>query len=150
MPAKRGAKTARKSRSPSSVAGEYVREEIEHVRKGEHGARSAKQIIAIGLSRARRAGVDIPLPPGQKAPKAAKGKPDPVRSKATQKALEREGTSAASHEALSRQTRSSARRRGPESLQKAAAKAVRTKGAAGRHQAAVKAAKTRARRTAKE
>ncbi|MGJ5816381.1 DUF6496 domain-containing protein [Paludibaculum fermentans] len=153
MPAKRGAKTARKSRSPSAQAGEFVREEIEHVRKGEHGARSAKQIIAIGLSRARKAGVNIPPPPGKKAPKAATTKattrkPNPKRSKATQEALEREGTSSASHEALSRHARSSARQRGPENLSKAAAKAVRTKGAEGRHQAAVKAAKTRARRAA--
>lgn len=148
MPEKRGAKPAKKKVSPSTKAGEYVREEIEHVRKGEHGARSAKQIIAIGLSRARRAGVDIPPPPGQKAPKATKRKPNPKRSKATEEALKREGTSAASHEALSRHARSSAKSRGPKSLSRAAAKAVRTKGAEGRHKAAVKAAKTRARRAA--
>lgn len=112
MPGKRGAKPAKKQALPSTQAGEYVREEIEHVRKGEHGARSAKQIIAIGLSRARRAGVDIPPPPGQKATKATRRKPDPARSKATQAALEREGTSAASHESLSRQARGSAKRRG--------------------------------------
>lgn len=148
MPEKRGAKPAKKKVSPSTKAGEYVREEIEHVRKGEHGARSAKQIIAIGLSRARRAGVAIPPPPGQKAPKATTRKPNPKRSKATEEALQREGTTAASHEALSRHARSSARSRGPKSLKQAAAKAVRTKGAEGRHKAAMKAAKTRARRAA--
>jgi hypothetical protein len=56
----------RKAKSPSTQAGEYVREEVEHVREGKHGARSAKQVIAIGLSKARRAGVKLPPPPGKK------------------------------------------------------------------------------------
>jgi len=133
-----------KSKSPSTQAGEYVREEIEHVRQGKHGARSAKQAIAIGLSKARRAGVKLPPPPRKKAPKATNRKPDPTRSRATRRALEREGTAAASHEALSRQARSSAQRRGSANRRRAARKAVRTKGAAGRHKAAVKAARTRA------
>jgi hypothetical protein len=51
---------ARKGRSPSTQAGEFVREEMEHVREGKHGARSTKQAIAIGLSKARRAGVKLP------------------------------------------------------------------------------------------
>ncbi|WP_321477857.1 transcription elongation factor [uncultured Paludibaculum sp.] len=148
MPRKRSTAKAAKSQSPSTQAGEFVREEIEHVRKGEHGARSAKQIIAIGLSKARRAGVAIPPPPGKKAPRVAAGKPNPKRSRATQQALEREGSAAASHVALSRQARSSARKRGPENLHAAAEKAARTKGAKGRHQAAVKASRTRARRGA--
>lgn len=127
MPRKQTATKAGKSQSPSTQAGEFVREEIEHVRKGEHGARSAKQIIAIGLSKARRAGVKIPPPPGQKAHKPAAGKPNPKRSKATQQALELEGSAAASHLALSRQTRSSARKRGPVNLSEAAQKAARTR-----------------------
>jgi hypothetical protein len=125
-----------------------VREEIEHVREGKHGARSAKQAIAIGLSKARRAGVKLPSPPGKRAPQATKRKPNPRRSRATHAALEREGTAAASHQALSRQARGSARRRGSANRRMAAQKAVRTKGAAGRHNAAVKAARTRARRIA--
>ena len=135
---------SKSSKSPSTQAGEYVREEIEHVREGVHGARSAKQAIAIGLSKARRAGVKLPPQPGKKAPKATGRKPNPRRSRATLKALECEGTAAASHEALSRQARGSARRRGSENLSAAAQKAVRTKGAEGRREAAVKAARTRA------
>ena len=135
---------SKSSKSPSTQAGEYVREEIEHVRQGVHGARSTKQAIAIGLSKARRAGVKLPAQPGKKAPKATGRKPNPKRSRATLGALKREGSAAGSHEALSRQARGSARRRGSESLSAAARKAVRTKGAEGRHEAAVKAARTRA------
>jgi hypothetical protein len=103
---------ARKTKSPSAQAGEYVREEIEHVRDGKHGARSAKQVIAIGLSKARRAGVKLPPRPGKTETKASSHKPNPKRSRAALKALEHEGTSAASHQALSRHARSSARQRG--------------------------------------
>jgi hypothetical protein len=121
-----------------------VHEEIEHVREGKHGARSARQAIAIGLSKARRAGVKLPPPPGKKAAKATNRKPNPKRSRAVHAALEREGSAAASHQALSRQARGSAKRRGHANLQKAARQAVRTKGATGRRRAAVKAARTRA------
>jgi hypothetical protein len=58
----RAHRDAEEGKSPSTQAGEFVREEIEHVRKGKHGARSAKQAIAIGLSKARRAGIDLPPP----------------------------------------------------------------------------------------
>jgi hypothetical protein len=76
MPGKETRKRASKHATPSSQAGEYVREEIEHVREGKHGARSTKQAIAIGLSKARRAGVNIPPPPGgKKEPKATGRKP---------------------------------------------------------------------------
>ncbi len=143
MPAKRPAKRGSKTASPSTAAGEYVREEIEHVREGVHGARSAKQAIAIGLSKARKAGVKMPPPPGKKAPKVSDKAPNPERSKATLEALEREPGTSASHQALSRQAHASARRRGPASLRNAAQKAAKTKGAEGRHQAAVKAARTR-------
>jgi len=121
-----------------------VREEIEHVREGKHGARSAKQAIAIGLSKARRAGVKLPPPPSGKAPKASGSKPNPRRSRATLEALKHEGSAAASHEALSRHARKSAEQRGSANRKEAAEKAVRTKGAAGLHDAAVKAARTRA------
>jgi len=146
MPAKRTTSRARKGKAPSTKAGAYVHEEIEHVRKGKHGARSAKQAIAIGLSKARKAGVKLPPAPGKKAPKTkAKSKASPARSRATTRALKREGSSSASHLALSRQASSSARKRGSASRKSAARKAVRTKGATGRHRAAVKAARTRAR-----
>ena len=137
-----------RKKSPSTQAGEYVREEFEHVRQGKHGARSAKQAVAIGLAKARKAGVKLPPPPGKKAPKATGQKPNPKRSRAVHRALEREGTSSASHTAISRQVRSSAKRRSSASRRSAARKAVRTKGAAGRSNAAKKAARTRARRSA--
>lgn len=128
MPEKKTTKRASKAKSPSSEAGEYVREEIDHVREGKHGARSAKQAIAIGLSKARRAGVKIPPPPGGgKVDQATKRKPSPRRSRATHEALEREGTQAASHQALSRQAHASARKRGPANLKRAAQKAARTR-----------------------
>ena len=120
MPEKKTLKRARKPRregkAPTTQAGEYVREEIEHVREGKHGARSAKQAIAIGLSKARRAGVDVPAP--KKASAATKrkarqdeahagasDKPASKRSRATTKALKRESRSAASKTALSRQAK---------------------------------------------
>lgn len=133
----------KKAESPSTQAGEYVREEIDHVREGKHGARSAKQAIAIGLSKARRAGVKLRPPPGKKAAKASNHKPNPKRSRATLKALQREGHQSVSHEALSRQARGSAARRGAAGRRKSAEKAVHTKGAEGLHEAADKAAKTR-------
>jgi len=130
MPEKRTIERARRDKrqgkAPSTQAGEFVREEIEHVREGKHGARSAKQAIAIGLSKARRAGVALPPPrKGQTSERTRKsaarayragqsGKPrQPAarRSRATVKALKREGHQAASHRALSRQARSAARRR---------------------------------------
>lgn len=145
MPEKRAA--SRNHKSASTRAGQYVHEEIEHVRQGKHGARSAKQVVAIGLSKARRAGVKVPSPQGKSAARgnSVARRKNPVRSRATRRALQREGTSAASHTAISRQARQSARRRGAASLRSAAQKAVRTKGAAGRRNAARKAARTRAR-----
>jgi hypothetical protein len=130
MPEKKSRQRAAKKKTPSGKAGEYVREEIDHVRQGKHGARSAKQAIAIGLSKARRAGVKVPPPPGgTKTPKATKRKPSPTRSRATHRALEREGSAAASPTALSRHARSSARSRGKADLQRAARKGARTRAA---------------------
>ena len=145
MPKKETLKKARQDKregkSPSTQAGEFVHEEIEHIRHGKHGARSTKQAIAIGLSKARRAGVKLPVPPKGKASastrkqaehdlKKAKAheKPSPKRSRAARAALKDEPRSVASSKALSRQAKSAARKRGP----------------AARHKAAVKAAKTRA------
>ena len=130
MPEKRTIERARRAKregkAPSTQAGEFVREEIEHVREGKHGARSAKQAIAIGLSKARRAGVRLPPPKkGQASARTRKSaaravragrsgrarKASPRRSRATLKALKREGRQAVSHGALARQARSAARRR---------------------------------------
>src|SRR4249919_32785 len=123
----RAREDAREGKSPSTQAGEFVREEMEHIREGKHGARSAKQAIAIGLSKARRAGVKLPPPPGGKAEKSSTGKPSAKRSRATLGALKKEGTAAASHTALSRQAHASARKRGPAARSVSAQKAVRTK-----------------------
>jgi hypothetical protein len=102
---------ARAGKAPTTQAGEFVREEIHHIREGKHGARNAKQAIAIGLSKARRAGVKLPPNPSGETTKATKRKPSAKRSRATIGALKREGRSAASREALSRHARSSARAR---------------------------------------
>jgi Family of unknown function (DUF6496) len=101
----RARKDKREGKAPSTQAGEFVREEIEHVREGKHGARSAKQAIAIGLSKARRAGVKLAPKKGTKVSKASGRKPSPKRSRAVSTALKREGHAAASHTALSRQAR---------------------------------------------
>jgi hypothetical protein len=136
----RAREDAREGKSPSTQAGEFVHEEIEHVREGKHGARSTKQAIAIGLSKARRAGVKLPPPKAGSAKMkkqaerdSAKGqsgeerKPSRKRSRATLGALRREGTQAASHTALARQARSSARTRSAASRSQAAKKAARTR-----------------------
>lgn len=149
------AKDRKEGKSPSTQAGEYVHEEIEHVREGKHGARSTKQAIAIGLSKARRDGVKVPA--GKNASKATKKKakqdeaashehhkPAPKRSTATKKALKKEGHTAASKKSLSKQASKSATKRTASSRSAAAKKAAHTKGAAGRSAAAKKAARTRA------
>src|ERR1041385_2758497 len=110
----------REGKAPSTQAGEFVREEMEHIREGKHGARSSKQAIAIGLSKARRAGVDLPPPKSGRARKQAKRdlakgrngsrRPSAKRSRAVTRALKREPHSAASHRALSRQAHSAARK----------------------------------------
>ena len=143
----RARKDAREGKSPSTQAGEFVREEIHHVREGKHGARSTKQAIAIGLSKARRAGVKLPRRPGKGDPRPSRRKPDPERSRAVEGVLRREPRRAASRRALAAQAHRSAVERGPARRREAAAKAVHTKGAAGRRRAAKKAAQTRARRS---
>ncbi|HTC89398.1 MAG TPA: DUF6496 domain-containing protein [Bryobacteraceae bacterium] len=129
----------RQGKALSTQAGEFVKEEMDHVREGKHGARSAKQAIAIGLSKARRAGVKLPPPEGgsnrtrkQAERDGAKGSNPsrPVskkRSQAGTSALKREGHAAASHTALSRQAHSSAKKRGPAKRSQAAKKAARTR-----------------------
>jgi hypothetical protein len=156
----RAKKDKREGKSASTQAGEFVREEFEHIREGKHGARSPEQAIAIGLSEARRAGVDLPPPKKGKASKktikraerdrkaAKKGpsrKVSAKRSQATRKALKREGRSAASKKAIAKHARKAARKRSAGERSAAAKKAARTKGASERSAAAKKAARTRAR-----
>jgi hypothetical protein len=130
----------REGKSPSTQAGEFVHEEIEHIREGKHGARSIKQAIAIGLSKARRAGVDLPPSPGsseevkeqakrdmRKARSGKKAAKSSKRSRATSKALKREGHSAASRKALSRQARTAAKKRSAASRSRSAKKAAATR-----------------------
>jgi hypothetical protein len=128
----RAREDAKQGKSPTTQAGEFVREEIEHVRQGKHGARSTKQAIAIGLSKARRAGVKLPPPKKGTTSEATRKraerdyeqaqsgkpakKPSAARSRARQKVLKRESRQAASHAALSKQAREAAqkrRQRGP-------------------------------------
>ncbi len=157
MPEKRTLERARRDKeegkSPSTQAGEFVREEIEHVRKGIHGARSTKQAIAIGLSKARRAGVKLKPPRAgttsaatrrQAARDSRRGRtrahrPSTTRANATFRALKREGHSAGSREALSRQARGAAARRTKASRSEAARRAAATKA----HERTVRGRRTR-------
>ena len=141
MPEKRTIERARRDKrqgkSASTQAGEFVREEFHHIREGKHGARSTKQAIAIGLSKARRSGVKLAAPKrgvSSATKKQAKRdlrkagsrrKPSRKRQRATLGALKRESKRAASHTALSRQARSAARRRSARSRSAAARKAAR-------------------------
>ncbi|HTG93223.1 MAG TPA: DUF6496 domain-containing protein [Pyrinomonadaceae bacterium] len=136
----RAARDKAEGKAPSTQAGEFVREEIEHIREGKHGARSTKQAIAIGLSKARRAGVELPPPKtgskstrkqaarelrkGRSARKATKST---KRSRATLKALKQEGHSAASTRALSRQAHKAAAKRSAAARSRSAKKAAATR-----------------------
>jgi hypothetical protein len=149
----------RAGKSPSTQAGEFIHEEFDKIRRGAHGARSTRQAIAIGLSEARRAGVDLPPPRKGKAKASTRksaryayevgqGKRRAHRrprvARAVEAVLKREPRSSASHRAISRQTRGAAARRSAASRSAAARKAARTKGAAQRSSAAKKAARNRA------
>ena len=134
----RAREDAREGKSPSTQAGEFVREEIHHVREGKHGAKFAKQVIAIGLSKARRAGVKLGVPKGKastrkkaaqdaRAAKRRTSKKSATRSRATTNALKREPRIAASHLAVSRQAKTGAAQRGKQSRKKAAMKAAQTR-----------------------
>ncbi len=134
----RARKDAREGKSPSTQAGEFVREEMEHIREGKHGARSAKQAIAIGLSKARRAGVKLrpPMRGSRKVKRQAKRElkrgrskkhPSPKRSRAAERRLKKEPRRAASHRALSRQAHRAAHRRSAGSRVRSAKKAARTR-----------------------
>jgi hypothetical protein len=164
MPQKRTIEKARRAKragkAATTQAGEFVREEVRKIRRGEHGARSPQQAIAVGLSKARRAGVNLP-PPGPGKAKAGTRKSaayaysagqgkratrrQPRVSRAVSKVMKQEPRSTASRAALSRQTSRAASRRTAHDRSEAVRKAARTKGAAGRSAAARKAARTRAR-----
>lgn len=138
---RRAARAKRQGKAASTQAGEFVHEEIEHVREGKHGARSTKQAIAIGLSKARRSGVKLAPPKKGRASAATRRKasqdarkgsaarrtPASTRSRATSRALKREGRGAASRSSLSRQAKSAARKRGPAARSRAAKKAAATR-----------------------
>jgi len=130
----------REGKSPSTQAGEFVREEMEHIREGEHGARSPEQAIAIGLSKARRAGIKLPPPKhgGQRTKRQAKRdiskgrashrkKPSRTRSRATKGALKRESHRSASRQALSKHAKRVVGQRSARSRSAAAKKAARTR-----------------------
>ena len=132
----------RAGQAPSTQAGEFVREEVHHIRSGKHGAKSAKQAIAIGLSKARRAGVKLPPPaPGKTSEKTRRSaerayeagqahQSHPIsrrRSRAISRVLKHEGHAAASHQALAAQARQAARKRSPTERSASARKAARTR-----------------------
>ena len=154
MPEKKTIERAKQAKhegkAPSTQAGEFVREEIHHVREGKHGARSPEQVIAIGLSKARKAGVKVP-PKGAKktaSKKKTATRPSPRRSAGVKRALGREGRGSASRSALAKHARSAAKQRTAADRSESARKAARTKGAKGRSEAAHEAAETRAEKTA--
>jgi len=153
MPDKKTLSRARKDKasgkSASTQAGEFVRETIDHVRQGKHGVRSTKQAIAIGLSKARRAGVKLAAPAKGKtsastrkraerdlktgkSKSASTRKPSAKRSEATTKALKRESQKPASKSALSKQTKTAAKKRTPAERSASAKKAARTRKASAR------------------
>jgi Family of unknown function (DUF6496) len=164
MPLKSAVEKARRDKregkSASTQAGEFVHAEIDKIRHGEHGARSAKQAIAIGLSEARRAGVDLPPPKrGQTSERTResaeyaysagqglrKAKRRPWASRSETDALKREPRNTVSRKALSQQARGAAAKRTAAQCSASARKASGTKGAAGRSAAAKKAVTTRGR-----
>jgi Family of unknown function (DUF6496) len=137
----RARRDAEEGKSPSTQAGEFVREEFEHIREGKHGARSPQQAIAIGLSKARRAGVKLPPPKRGRTSRKTRARAQrdlakrrsgrrrgsKKRSRATSQALRREGRRSASHSAIAAQARRSARRRGRTARRRAANRAAQTR-----------------------
>src|SRR5881396_201534 len=114
QPLKRARQDARRGKAPTAQAGEFVREEVHHVRQGKHGVRNPKQAIAIGLSKARKAGVKLPAPPkgtasAQKETRSHRSsrhsRPSRKRAQARLRAMKKEGRTGASHRALSRQAK---------------------------------------------
>jgi hypothetical protein len=146
----------RKGKAPSTQAGEFIKEEMDHIRNGIHGAQSTKQAIAIGLSKARRAGIRLPPPKKGKASAvvrrrasrdlASAHRPRTVsarRARASLRALKKEGTEAAAPRSLARHARAASTERSAAERSASAERAARTKGPAERSAAAAKAARTR-------
>jgi hypothetical protein len=149
----RARRDKRQGKAASTQAGEFIREEIHHVREGVHGARSTRQAIAIGLSKARRAGVDLKPPSASRASPETRRSAErdyerghdaapsrhnsPKRSQSSLRALRSEGKSAATPSAISRQAQAAAGRRGPGQRSAAARRAATTRarrsGRSGRH-----------------
>jgi hypothetical protein len=142
----RAREDAREGKSPSTQAGEFVRQEFDHIREGKHGAASAKQAIAIGLSEARRAGIKLPPPKaGTTSPEirkkaerdsetgqsGTKKKTSAKRSRAVENVLKKKGHAAASHAAISKQAKQAAAKRSPSARSHAAKKAARTRARSG-------------------
>ena len=159
----RARRDKRQGKSASTQAGEFVREEFHHIREGKHGARSTKQAIAIGLSKARRAGVKMRPPRRgttseetreraerdlEQGRSHTQHRPSPRRSRAVSRALKREGHSAASTPAISRQAHRAAQRRSRSERHRSAMKAVHSRTRAERSRSARKAARTRASKAA--
>jgi len=131
----------REGKAASTQAGEFVKEEMDHIREGKHGARSTKQAIAIGLSKARRAGVKLPPPKKGKASGRAREqaardarrgktpgrKPSPARSRAAERALKKEGRGAASKSSLARHARRAAAKRSAAARSRSAKRAAATR-----------------------
>jgi len=156
----RARKDKREGKAPTTQAGEFIREEMEHIRSGKHGARSTKQAIAIGLSKARKAGIDLPPPAkGTTSEKTRRSaarayaqgqqghahKTSPKRSQAITHALQREGREAASSKALARQAMQAARNRSASERSASARKGISKRTPDERRASARKAARTRAR-----
>lgn len=140
---RRARRDQRQGKAPGTQAGEFVREEMDHIREGKHGARSAKQAVAIGLSKARRAGVEL-APPRRGAASeatrkkavrdsarghgaAARRKTSTKRASASERALKREGRAAASRPAIAAQSRRAARSRSPAARSAAARRGAATR-----------------------
>jgi hypothetical protein len=157
---KRVRRDQRQDKAPTTQAGEFIREEFHHIRAGKHGARSPQQAIAIGLSKARRAGAELkpPAPDEQSASTRRRAGRDyrrghgarparratPKRAAATARALKRESRTSASSAAIAAQTHRAASRRRKSQRSATARRAARTKGSQGRRAAARTAARTRA------
>lgn len=159
---KRARRDKRQGKAATTQAGEFVREEFHHVSKGKHDARSPEQVIAIGLSKARRAGVKV-RPPRRgtvseetregaerdyrEGQKAGAHRASPRRSRAVRRALKHEGRSAGSTRAISAHAKRAARRRSPGQRRQAALKAAHSRTHAERSRSAWKAAHTRTARS---
>jgi hypothetical protein len=136
----RAKRDKREGKAPSTQAGEFVREEVDRIREGRHGARSSAQAIAIGLSKARRAGVKLPAPEKGEASESIRKhakrdlkagehphEPSAKRSRATTNALKRESPKAASEKSLSEHAKAAAKKRTAGERSAAAKKAARTR-----------------------